>query len=258
MKIRNVISAFSILLIIVAIAGLGYGTLRYIPEDASLNDTDELVQSHMIKATEAAGAAGEEAAKVKTIRAEYVVDIKGLKEENEDVTAYLNIPDTKISYPVMESEEVAYYLNHDFFNKKSIYGCIFKDTSSDGNEHVTLLHGHNMKNKTMFGSLKYYLDKDYVEAHDLIEYTTETQYSIYKVAAVFTGSTADDTLMSCLLPYSEKDIDILKEKIKKSGTLYEDFTWNDKLLILSTCHGKKKTSRLLLVAKRMDHCEIER
>ena len=41
-----------------------------------------------------------------------------LKKQNSDVIGYLEIPDTTISYPVMQTKEQPdFYLNHDFNRK---------------------------------------------------------------------------------------------------------------------------------------------
>ena len=82
------------------------------------------------------------------------VDIAGLQRVNPDVVAYLQIPDTAVSYPVMRSDEPGYYLTRDFDGIRSVYGSIYVDAACYENGPVTLLHGHNMKNGTMFGSLK--------------------------------------------------------------------------------------------------------
>lgn len=85
-------------------------------------------------------------------------------EKNEDYVAYLYIPDTEIEYPVVQRNN-SYYLNHNFYGEKNAHGTIFLDENCSTEDPVLLLHGHHMKDGTMFGSLKQYRDKEIGRAH---------------------------------------------------------------------------------------------
>lgn len=78
-----------------------------------------------------------------------------------DVQAWLEIPDTNISHPVMQhSQNDAYYLDHDPYGNPDNYGALFTEStynSFDFSDPVIVIYGHRMNNGTMFGSLqKYY------------------------------------------------------------------------------------------------------
>lgn len=88
---------------------------------------------------------------------EITMDLSALQEENADVIAAVNIPAVSIAYPVMWVEyENQFYLEHDAEGKKSEAGCIELDgwNDSDLTDVSSILYGHNMKDQTMFGSLK--------------------------------------------------------------------------------------------------------
>lgn len=243
-KYRILLSAASITLIAVSVSGLTFGILRYAKADRGLKRADSVIAEY----TYTAPISSDEMQY--SVDTGTMVDIAGLQQANPDVTAYLQIPDTAVSYPVMRSNEPGYYLTHDFDGTKSVYGSIYVDTASYDHGPVTLLHGHNMKNGTMFGSLKRYRDPEYTTSHENVWYTTKDGMGMYRVCAVYDGSVRDLDLMKCTIPYTQEEFDQLKTYITKNGTIREDFTWDDKLLVLSTCVGSDKNKRLYVMCKK--------
>ena len=93
-----------------------------------------------------------------------------LKEEqllakNPDYACWIYIPGTIISYPVTWREaDNAFYLTHGFDGEKASCGSLFADGAYEPfSEHVTVIHGHNMRDGSMFGSLKQYLNRDFLQ-----------------------------------------------------------------------------------------------
>ncbi len=95
------------------------------------------------------------------------VDFAALQATNSDVVAWIYIPDTNVSFPVVKGPSNFTYLNLDYQGNYSIAGSIFMDIacSSDFSDAETLLYGHNMHNGAMFGRLKKFKDSGYLEAH---------------------------------------------------------------------------------------------
>ena len=84
------------------------------------------------------------------------VDFNSLMAINEDIKAWIYIPAVSISYPVLYSGDNIFYLSHQPDKTNSVYGSIFIEagcayTFSDLH---TIVYGHEMKDKSMFGSLK--------------------------------------------------------------------------------------------------------
>lgn len=87
------------------------------------------------------------------------VDFEGLREVNPQVVAWLYMPSTEISYPVVQDptdEENSYYLHHTLEGTENSSGAIFMDWEVDPALHSwnTFIYGHNMKNGSMFGNLR--------------------------------------------------------------------------------------------------------
>ena len=117
--------------------------------------------------------------------------IEALQGINPDVIGWIYITATDISYPVLHGEDNDTYLHASWTDKAktSTAGSIFMDSSNspDFSDFNTIIYGHRMRNETMFGKLKYYMSKDYWQAHpDVYIVTTEKilRYDIYAVYEV--------------------------------------------------------------------------
>ena len=107
-----------------------------------------------------------------------------LKEVNSDYIGWIRIPGTAIDYPVvMESKKD--YLKTGFYGNESIAGTPFirraQDAFVDPN---TVIFAHNMKNGSMFGSLKNYLEKKYCEENPVIEVQKDGKTFRYRIFSV--------------------------------------------------------------------------
>lgn len=90
------------------------------------------------------------------------IDFASLKAINPQVVAWLYVPAVDISYPVVQDpsdDKNEYYLHHTLERKENSSGCIFMDWEVDPGltSWNTFIYGHNMKNGTMFGSLKKFI-----------------------------------------------------------------------------------------------------
>ena len=84
------------------------------------------------------------------------VDFNELKKKNADTVGWIKVNGTNINYPVVQTNNNDYYLNHAYDKSKNSAGWIFADyrnnmTNFDKN---TIIYGHGRLNNTMFGSLK--------------------------------------------------------------------------------------------------------
>ena len=82
---------------------------------------------------------------------------------NQDIKAWIRVPNTYIDYPVVQSADCSFYLDHDVFKKKAAAGSLFIDSRNRGGfiDFNTIIYGHNMKNGTMFGNLENFGNKTY-------------------------------------------------------------------------------------------------
>lgn len=111
-----------------------------------------------------------------------------LYEENEHIIAWIYIPGTKVDYPILQHPESDdYYLNRNLDGSSGYPGCIYMETVNSKNftDYNTLVYGHNMKNKTMFGSLHNYENAMFFDEYRYVYvYTPETTL-VYDIFAAY-------------------------------------------------------------------------
>lgn len=105
------------------------------------------------------------------------VDWDYLRSVNSNIVGWIYSPNTIINYPVVQTTNNDYYLNHSFKGEYSGGGAIFANYQSTiGNTLSNLIiYGHHMKDNSMFGSLKYYKDASYYQEHPTMYFLTPTQ-----------------------------------------------------------------------------------
>ncbi len=181
---------------------------------------------------------------------------------NDDMAAWIQIPDTPVDYPVMWTpEDEEYYLLRGFDKKSDNNGCLILDTDSCLDPLTTnlIIHGHNMKSGAMFGRLTDYEDAAFCEEHrNIILYTKELQRN-YEVIAVFRSQVYKKTdpvfkYYKFFQAQSQEEFDDFYQNIK-SLSLYDTGVtaeFGDHFLTLSTCVYHVDRGRFVVVAKEVE------
>lgn len=163
---------------------------------------------------------------------------------NQDFIGVISIPEMDIWYPVVRNheEDASYYLTHTYAKQKNAAGSIFLDYlfSTEFDDNHSILFGHNMKNMTMFGSLKTLIENEWTQPVYIYIYTPE-QILIYKVYAAYLTSPSS-IVYNAQLPgdhYAQYYEQALKDaKYLDVDTEVEEAYANmNNLLTLSTCHA---------------------
>jgi sortase B len=112
----------------------------------------------------------------------------GLKADNPDYAAWIDIPNTKISYPVVRSADNMDYLKKSFDGAHRSSGTIFFDANIRNIKTVrnVVIHGHNMKSGAMFGTLSSYKAMSFYNVHPFIYLYTPDETMIYQVFSAYT------------------------------------------------------------------------
>ena len=176
-----------------------------------------------------------------------------LYAQNRDFLGWLCIPGTEIDYPVMHTPgDPQKYLRRNFEGKYSTSGVPFLDYRCRAECGNFIIYGHNMKNGTMFGTLKRYTDRDFLDEHPIIEWETESGCARYEVFAVAYVQKTDDWYgfidAEDEAAYMEWIESIRSKAMLTTGAL---LAYGQRLLTLSTCHGSGKNGRLLVVAAQI-------
>lgn len=93
------------------------------------------------------------------------IDFAALQKVNRDIWGWLEFPALEISYPLLQGEDNAYYLDHLYDGSAGSGGALFLDAAGDPllGDALTLLYGHNMTDGSMFGALTRYLDSSFYD-----------------------------------------------------------------------------------------------
>ncbi len=191
-----------------------------------------------------------------------------LQRENKDIVAWIKI-DGVLEEPVLQRDN-EYYLTHNALGKRSVTGALFLEETCDLTEVPSqmVIHGHNMKEGAMFGSLKKYKVKDasFYRAHPFIEFNTMYENGRYVIFAVCEADIRPGTVD--YLPFWQysrfPNVTVFEEYIQKARAMSHyrcnvDVAPGDRILTLSTCTGTDDNKRLLVMARRLrpDENELE-
>lgn len=189
--------------------------------------------------------------------------LKELYEQNSDLAGWIKIGDTKVDYPVMYTpEDPEFYLYRTFEKNEdpTKEGCIFIDANCkmEPLSDNLLIHGHNMKNGTMFHTLLEYQEEAYYKEHPMIEFSTLYEAGNYEIAAVFLTKiyNMDDDVFKFYKFYGSENKEQFDDYIKniKELELYETGItpeYGDELITLTTCEYTQENGRIVVVARKV-------
>lgn len=119
-------------------------------------------------------------------KTKHKVKFDALKKTNPDVVAWIEIPGTQISYPVVKGKDNNEYLHKTFSGEKNRSGCIFLDVkcNSDFSSDHNIIYGHHMRDGSMFAELVKFRKTSFVKKHHtIILYLPEKTKKLQVVSA---------------------------------------------------------------------------
>lgn len=187
-------------------------------------------------------------------------EYKTLYSKNKRLIGWLKIDDTNIDYPVMQTENNEYYLDHNFNQEYDKNGSLFLDCDCNVYPRSTnmIIYGHHMKSGSMFGNLQQYAKESYGKKHSVIEFDTIYEKATYQVMYVFRSQVynEDDVVFKYyqfIEANSEEEFNFYMKEMA-SMSLYDTgvtANFGDSLLTLSTCDSSQTDGRFVVVAKRI-------
>ena len=186
---------------------------------------------------------------------------KELYKQNKDLAGWLSIEGTVINYPVMQTgkKNSDFYLHHDFEKKESDHGTLFVDARNDYVNRDTnlIIYGHNMRDGTMFGGLKSFMDQEYFKNHQKLVFDTIYEKAEYRIVAVCLSKVnyQDDHTFryyNFLNASNKEEFQAFLANIQQLTVFDQkiDISYGDELLTLSTCNSYVQDGRLFLIAKK--------
>ena len=171
---------------------------------------------------------------------------------NNEVVGWLNIPNIGY-YPVTMNEDNQFYLTHNERKENSIAGVPFMNNACGGSfEDIALIHGHHMKNGSMFGSLSKYKDSEFFKNNGLITVFDGEYLYYYKPFTVFLYEDGTDAIRLNKMEEDER-LEYINSLRKKSiVTTDEELDLSKQVLFLSTCAYSFENARLTVGSVMVD------
>ena len=252
-KIRAIIIT---ILVIILIGSIGYLTYHFYQQwsqkqeiDNVVNDIENAIEDVKNENTE------------KSIEDVMKEKLAELKKENKDIIGWLKIADTNINYPVVQTDNNDYYINHNFKKKYNELGSIFldKDCSIEKPTANFLIYGHRSEGGQMFETLTKYKKESFYKEHKTFEFSTLNEVSTYQIIAVFQSQVYyknQDVFKYYFFKdaKNETEFDNYIKNIKKLSMykIEDTATYGEQLITLSTCDYHVDDGRFAVVAKKVD------
>lgn len=182
------------------------------------------------------------------------VDFNSLISTNPDTVAYIIVEDTNISYPVVQTDNNDFYLNHNFNKDYSQKGAIFADYRNDFNNMSlnTIIYGHHRLDNTLFGPLDtLFTEKNYKNGSHRIIIKTQSKTYVYNIFSVYE---IDPEIYYLTTSFNSDNAYLEFLNTLKSRSIYqypETLDATSKILTLSTCN-LDNSGRLVVHAKLVE------
>lgn len=257
---RQLLRTLAALAACVVLAYAGQGFFHYFQETTANRRVNRLMrqavterQPQAVDDASEAPAAGETTEPVSQEPAETApiqVDFDALQETCEDVIGWLYCPDTPIDLPVVQAADNDYYLRRLPDGSWNNAGSLFADyrAAGDFSDGNTVIYGHNMRDKTMFGTLYLYGEQEYYDEHpSMWLLTPDGDYRVDLAAGFVTNSQAQ-------IYYPGQSTQTMQELVQEAlaaSTFQTDLelTDRDRYLILSTCSYEFEEARYVVIGR---------
>ena len=186
-------------------------------------------------------------------------ELKPIYELNSDLVGWLVIDGTSIDYPVVQSDDMDYYMDHDFYGDENLNGQIvlYKGCDPYTPSYNLIISGHHMRNGTMFSGLLNYKDKNYWDTHKYVQFDNLMERNRYVIFAAFASADYDENEDGFRYSWNivdERDTADWLEEIDKNA-LYEtgiDAKFGDEFITLTTCdRSRREDGRFVLVCRKL-------
>ena len=165
-------------------------------------------------------------------------DFTKLIEQNNDTVGFIHIRNTNINYPFVQTTNNDYYLTHAFDKSYNEAGWVYMDYRNNNfNDFNTIIYGHGRLNKTVFGSLKNTLNKDWQLDKDnyILTISTPKKNSVYQIFSIYTIKAESYYIKTDFYNEKEKETWIEEMNNRNISLMHSPANMNDKIITLSTC-----------------------
>jgi len=179
-----------------------------------------------------------------------------LQQTHERVVGWIYVPNTRVDYPFVQYDN-EFYLSHDINHNRTPNGAIFLDERNNDEfwQFNTLIYGHNMRNGSMFATLRDFLGRDFFianrYAYIFLPYVTY-QIEIFAVAVI----RPNDRIIYGLFDETEEERQEFIDHVRSVASHVRPYMHpnpNERFVTLSTCRNDTADSRIVVVGVLRPH-----
>lgn len=167
------------------------------------------------------------------------VNLTSFTQKNTETVAWLQVNGTKVDYPVVQHSDNDFYLEHDFYKRKTTNGWIFADYRNNFEtfDNNTIIYGHNLINDTMFGSIPNILKNKWFnnKNNHYIKLSTKNTNSVWQIFSVYKIEPTTDYLQAKFNSTTTYEEFLNKLKKRSTYNFNTSLNYTDKIITLSTC-----------------------
>lgn len=179
------------------------------------------------------------------------MDLAALRQVNPDVLGWILIPDTRISYPLLQGTDNNYYLERTWDRQSNAMGSIFLEylNQPDLTDYNTIVYGHNMNDGSMFAGIREFRDQEFWKTHPYVYILSDQGVYRYEIFSAYQASVKSSTYgldfsgdgdRAAFLHHAAAN-SVIETGIEPEPT--------DRVLTLSTCNGAGYATRWVVHAR---------
>lgn len=168
-------------------------------------------------------------------------------KSNDATVGWIHVEDTRIDYPIMSGDN-NFYLNYNSSKQPSKAGSIFLDDSEWCISQLSLIHGHNMLNGTMFSDVRKYNDYEFFKNHPVYIYdgTVIHKYQPKGFLKVPSSTRVEGELADKI------EIQKYAQSLVNKSMFGRKQVSTEPVLIMNTCVSDAANNHYLLVSQEVD------
>ena len=175
------------------------------------------------------------------------VDFNSLLGVNDQIVGWLSVDSTNINYPIVQTNDNSFYLNHNINKASDNSGWTFMDYRNNYSmtDKNTIFYGHNLLNNTSFGSISRMFNRKWYDSsnHKIIFMTNDSLYT-YEVFSIYYSEPENYYLQINM--EGDNYLRFLDELKYRSQFKFDvELGVDDKIITLSTCTDDNKGRRVV-------------
>ena len=175
------------------------------------------------------------------------LNVDALKKINPEFVAWITIPGTNIDYPMVQTNDNTFYLQHSFKKERNSTGAIFLDYRMSGDflARNTIIYGHHMRNDTMFAQLNLFKNQYFSQLHPSVFIDTAGKRMRYEYFASYLLPGNKDVLKADFL--DDASFSSYLKQIQSIASYHPNVkvTAKDRILTLVTCTYEYEDARFV-------------